>query len=82
MKEKQVAKIPLIILEIGIAYWIFTSLINTMRSLRMRRNEVKLSLYRYFTNVLFGSVFVAVIYMMWSIYIHSIQYCLPDWKQL
>jgi hypothetical protein len=82
MKEKQVAKIPLIILEIGIAYWIFTSLINTMRSLRMRRNEVKLALYRYFTNVLFGAVFVAVIYMMWSIYIHSIQYCLPDWKQL
>jgi hypothetical protein len=82
MKEKQVAKIPLIILEIGIAYWIFTSLINTMRSLRMRRNEIKLALYRNFTNFLFGAVFVAVIYMMWSIYIHSVQYCLPQWKQL
>ena len=82
MKEKQVAKIPLVILEIGIAYWIFTSLIHTMRSLRIRKNEVKLALYRHFTNVLCLAVLVAVGYMMWSIYIHSIQYCLPDWKQL
>jgi len=82
MKEKQVAKIPLVILEIGIAYWIFTSLIHTMRSLRIRKNEIKLALYRHFTNVLCLAVLVAVGYMMWSIYIHSIQYCLPDWKQL
>ncbi|KAE9556109.1 hypothetical protein FO519_000743 [Halicephalobus sp. NKZ332] len=81
-KEKQVAKVPLVILEIGIAYWIFTSLIHTMRSLRIRKNEVKLALYRYFTNVLCVAIIVAVVYMMWSIYIHSIQYCLPDWQQL
>lgn len=82
MREKQVAKIPLVILEIGIAYWIFTSLIATMRALRMRRNEVKHSIYRHFTNILCISVVIAVVYMMWSIYIHSIEYCLPNWKQL
>lgn len=40
MKEKQFAKLPLALLEIIIAYWIFTSLVDTMRSLRIRRNEV------------------------------------------
>uniref|UniRef100_A0A7E4ULE5 Transmembrane receptor, eukaryota n=1 Tax=Panagrellus redivivus TaxID=6233 RepID=A0A7E4ULE5_PANRE len=80
--EKQVAKLPLVVLEVGIAYWIFSSLIATMRSLRMRRNDVKLALYRHFTNVLCLSVVVAVVYMIWSIYIHSIRRCVSEWKQL
>uniref|UniRef100_A0AC34Q679 Transmembrane protein 87A n=1 Tax=Panagrolaimus sp. JU765 TaxID=591449 RepID=A0AC34Q679_9BILA len=82
MKEKTVARIPLVAFEFGIAYWIFTSLISTMRSLRMRRNEVKYALYRNFTNILCVAVFAAVIHMSWSIYIHSIEHCLSDWKQL
>lgn len=40
MKEKQIAKFPLAVLEIVIAWWIFSSLVGTMRALRMRRNEV------------------------------------------
>lgn len=82
MKEKTVARVPLVVFEFGIAYWIFTSLITTMRSLRMRRNEVKYALYRNFTNILCIAVFAAVIHMSWSIYIHSIERCLSDWKQL
>jgi len=35
---------------------IFTALVNTMRTLRLRRNLVKLSLYRHFTNTLIFSV--------------------------
>ena len=35
---------------------IFTALVNTMRTLRLRRNLVKLSLYRHFTNTLIFAV--------------------------
>jgi len=49
VKEKQIAKMPLALLEICIAWWVFSSLISTMRALRLRRNEVffiKLDNYR------------------------------------
>ncbi len=50
------AGIPLIILDISVCYWILTSLQQTMRTLRVRRNISKLSLYRHFTNTLIFSV--------------------------
>ncbi|PAV61277.1 hypothetical protein WR25_13788 [Diploscapter pachys] len=39
-KQKQFAALPLIITEMVIFYWIYTSLATTMRTLRLRRNEV------------------------------------------
>ena len=47
MKEKQVAKVPLAFLEVLIAWWIFSSLVNTMRALRVRRNEVRAAARRF-----------------------------------
>ncbi|KAI6241689.1 hypothetical protein M3Y99_00330500 [Aphelenchoides fujianensis] len=82
VKEKQIAKIPLAFLEVLIAYWIFSSLINTMRALRLRRNEVKLDLYRRFTNVLAFALGVSILFMLWSLYIHVVQKCMTGWKQL
>ena len=35
---------------------VFTSLVQTTRTLRLRRNVVKLSLYRHFTNTLVFAV--------------------------
>lgn len=40
---------------LNLAY-IFSSLIQTTRTLRLRRNVVKLSLYRHFTNTLIFAV--------------------------
>uniref|UniRef100_A0A914HNY0 Transmembrane protein 87A n=1 Tax=Globodera rostochiensis TaxID=31243 RepID=A0A914HNY0_GLORO len=82
IKEKQIAKMPLALLEICIAWWIFSSLVSTMRALRLRRNEVKLNLYRHFTNVLGIALFVAVLYMLWSLYVHLLQNCMKDWKEI
>ncbi|KAF7634810.1 hypothetical protein Mgra_00005703 [Meloidogyne graminicola] len=82
VKEKQIAKMPLALLEICIAWWVFSSLISTMRALRLRRNEVKLSLYLHFTNVLGMGLFIAVLYMFWSLWMHLFQYCMKDWKEL
>ena len=46
------ASIPLAILDVSICYWILTSLQQTMRTLRVRRNVAKLTLFRHFTNTL------------------------------
>ncbi|VDK55949.1 unnamed protein product [Anisakis simplex] len=81
VKQKQLAALPLIILEVVIFWWIFTSLISTMRVLRLRRNEIKLSVYRHFTNTLCFAVMVSAVFMIWTIYMHNLQHCLVDWKE-
>jgi hypothetical protein len=82
MKEKQIAKVPLAFLEVLIAWWIFTSLVATMRTLTIRQNHIKLALYRQFTNVLALSLAVSVVFMIWSLYIHVFQKCMSGWKEL
>lgn len=47
-----IALIPLTLMQVGIVYWVFSSLLQTIRTLRLRRNVAKLSLYRHFTNLL------------------------------
>ncbi|TMS36721.1 hypothetical protein L596_003817 [Steinernema carpocapsae] len=81
-KQKQIAALPLVIVEVIIFYWIFTSLTNTMRTLRMRRNVVKLNLYRHFTNVLAFAMIASLIFMVWSLYAHTFQRCSADWREM
>ncbi|EFO18431.2 hypothetical protein LOAG_10063 [Loa loa] len=81
MKQKQLAALPLVLIEVVIFWWIFTSLISTMRVLRIKRNMVKLSVYRHFTNALCFSAFISIIFLCWTIYIHNMQRCLIDWKE-
>uniref|UniRef100_A0A183CZ54 Transmembrane protein 87A n=1 Tax=Gongylonema pulchrum TaxID=637853 RepID=A0A183CZ54_9BILA len=80
IRQKQLAALPLVLTEIAIFWWIFTSLINTMRSLRVRRNLIKLSVYRHFTNALCFAALISVLFMCWTIYIHDMQRCLVEWK--
>ncbi|XP_055547052.1 transmembrane protein 87A isoform X2 [Wyeomyia smithii] len=77
-----VASIPLAVLDSAICWWIFTSLVQTTRTLRLRRNMVKLSLYRHFTNTLIFAVLASVIFMLYSIKAHRLTECLSDWKEL
>ncbi|KAF8354247.1 hypothetical protein PRIPAC_95870 [Pristionchus pacificus] len=81
-KQKQFAALPLVIVEMSIFYWIFTSLVGTMRTLKLRRNEVKLTVYRHFMNTLIFAVVGSVIFMVWSLYEHIFPICLQDWKEL
>ncbi|XP_015768860.1 PREDICTED: transmembrane protein 87B-like, partial [Acropora digitifera] len=69
-KQQLIASIPLAILDASICWWIFMSLVQTTRTLRIRRNVVKLSLYRHFTNTLIFAVLASVAYMIWSIKTH------------
>ncbi|ETN63123.1 transmembrane protein 87A [Anopheles darlingi] len=77
-----VASIPLAVLDSAICWWIFTSLVQTTRTLRLRRNMVKLSLYRHFTNTLIFAVLASVVFMLYSIKVHRFADCLTDWREL
>jgi uncharacterized integral membrane protein len=50
------AGIPLAVLDSVICWWVFSSLVQTTRILRLRRNVVKLNLYKQFTNTLIFAV--------------------------
>ena len=69
--------IPLAIVDSIICYWIFMSLLQTMKTLRLRRNTTKLSLYRHFANTILFCVLVSVGMMIWAIY-YNRQACKYD----
>ena len=46
------AVIPLTVIDVAMCYWVFKALVETTRTLRIRKNVVKLNLYRHFTNTL------------------------------
>ncbi|KAK3769533.1 hypothetical protein RRG08_044728 [Elysia crispata] len=81
-RPQMIASIPLAVTEAIICWWIFTSLLQTIRTLRLRRNVVKLSLYRHFTNTLIFAVFASIAYMVWFLTQHRFSLCLTDWKEL
>merc|ERR1712141_445945 len=76
------AGIPLAVIDSSICWWVFSALVQTTRTLRLRRNVVKLSLYRHFTHVLIFAVLSSVVFMLWSIKFHKMEGCLTDWRDL
>ncbi|XP_078724266.1 transmembrane protein 87A-like isoform X2 [Lampetra fluviatilis] len=74
--------IVLAMIDTCIVWWIFVSLAQTMRTLRLRRNPVKLSLYRHFTNTLIFSVIASVVFIVWSTRKFRMVDCLSDWREL
>lgn len=74
--------IGLALLDSAICWWIFSSLSQTTRTLRLRRNVIKLSLYRHFTNTLIFAVLASVVFMVWVTFDHRTAECLTDWKEL
>ncbi|CAG9836500.1 unnamed protein product [Diabrotica balteata] len=81
-KDILVASVPLAVLDSAICWWIFSALVNTTRTLRLRRNETKLSLYRHFTNTLIFSVLASVFFMLYCIKVHHFVDCLVVWKDI
>ncbi|ALC37971.1 CG17660 [Drosophila busckii] len=74
-----VAAIPLGVLDTSIIWWIFNSLVQTTRTLRLRRNMVKLTLYKHFTKTLIFAVIASVIFMLFALRLHNTQNCTPGW---
>ncbi|CAH2328141.1 transmembrane 87A isoform X2 [Pelobates cultripes] len=76
------AFIPLAFLDTALCWWIFISLTQTMKLLRLRRNVVKLSLYRHFTNTLILAVVASVVFIVWTTMKFRLVDCQSDWQEL
>ncbi|XP_008469230.1 transmembrane protein 87A, partial [Diaphorina citri] len=76
------SSIPLALLDSTICWWIFTSLVHTIRTLRLRHNLVKLTLYTHFMHTLTFAVLASVVFMLYSIKEHRLALCLTHWKEL
>ncbi|MBN3319138.1 TM87A protein, partial [Atractosteus spatula] len=74
--------IVLAVTDSCIVWWIFISLAQTMKLLRLRRNVVKLSLYRHFTNTLIFAVIASVIFIIWTTKTFRFAQCQSDWGEL
>ncbi|XP_044068931.1 transmembrane protein 87A isoform X2 [Siniperca chuatsi] len=80
---------PVLITEIVLAvfdscaiWFIFVSLAQTIKTLKLRRNPVKLSLYRHFTNTLIFAVIASIIFMGWIAKKFRLADCQSDWIEL
>ncbi|XP_059370213.1 transmembrane protein 87A-like isoform X4 [Carassius carassius] len=76
------AAIPLAVLDSTLCCHIFISLAQTMKLLRLRRNVIKLSLYRHFTNTLIFAVIASVIFILWTTKTFKLPKCQSDWREL
>ncbi|XP_074502378.1 transmembrane protein 87A isoform X1 [Sebastes fasciatus] len=76
------ANIPLALLDSSLCWWIFVSLAQTIKTLKLRRNPVKLSLYRHFTNTLIFAVIASIIFMGWIAKKFRLADCQSDWIEL
>ncbi|XP_018428465.1 PREDICTED: transmembrane protein 87B [Nanorana parkeri] len=76
------ASIPLALLDSALCWWIFVSLAQTMKTLKLRKNTVKYSLYRHFTNTLIFAILASVIFMAWTTKKFRLTPCPSDWMEL
>jgi len=76
------AAVPLAVIDASICWWVFSALVATTRQLRLRRNLVKLSVYKHFANTLVFSIISSIIFMLWSIKYHKVVDCLTQWRDL
>ncbi|XP_051881077.1 transmembrane protein 87A isoform X1 [Pristis pectinata] len=76
------ANIPLALLDSGLCWWIFVSLAQTIKTLKLRKNTVKLSLYRHFTNTLILAIIASVGFMIWTTKKFRLNACQSDWMEL
>ncbi|XP_073967030.1 transmembrane protein 87A-like isoform X1 [Choristoneura fumiferana] len=81
-RDLLLSEAPMSLLDSAICWWVFVSLAHTMRTLQLRRNTIKLSLYRHFTNTLIFAVISSVVFMLYSIKAFRVLPCITDWKEV
>ncbi|XP_026984844.1 transmembrane protein 87B [Sagmatias obliquidens] len=73
--------IILAVIDSIFVWFIFISLAQTMKTLRLRKNTVKFSLYRHFTNTLIFAIMASVVFMVWTTKTFRIAKCQSDWME-
>jgi hypothetical protein len=76
-----ISRIPLAVIDATIYYWIFTGLVATARTLRLRNNVVKLNVYRHFTNTMIFAIVASLLFMIWSLKSHFFTTCILNWRE-
>jgi hypothetical protein len=76
-----ISRIPLAVIDATIYYWIFTGLVATTRTLRLRKNIVKLNVYRHFTNTMIFAIVASLLFMIWSLKSHFFTACITNWRE-
>ncbi|XP_038655035.1 transmembrane protein 87A isoform X1 [Scyliorhinus canicula] len=77
-----VADIVLALVDSCFVWFIFVSLAQTIKTLKLRKNAVKLSLYRHFTNTLILAIIASVGFMVWTTKKFRLTTCQSDWMEL
>lgn len=77
-----IANITLSLTDSCVIWWVFISLSQTTRLLKLRRNVVKLSLYQHFTNTLIFSVLASVIFIIWTTRQFKLVKCQSGWRDM
>ncbi|XP_065785920.1 transmembrane protein 87B isoform X3 [Muntiacus reevesi] len=73
--------IILAVIDSIFVWFIFISLAQTMKTLRLRKNTVKFSLYRHFTNTLIFAILASVVFMVWTTKTFRFAKCQSDWME-
>uniref|UniRef100_A0A665WKR3 Transmembrane protein 87B n=1 Tax=Echeneis naucrates TaxID=173247 RepID=A0A665WKR3_ECHNA len=77
-----ITSIALAVCDSCAIWFISFHLAQTIKTLKLRRNPVKLSLYRHFTNTLIFAVIASIIFMGWTAKKFWFAYCQSDWIEL
>ncbi|XP_060895499.1 transmembrane protein 87A isoform X2 [Labrus mixtus] len=77
-----ITAITLAVFDSCAIWFISFHLAQTIKTLKLRRNPVKLSLYRHFTNTLIFAVIASVIFMGWIAKKFRLADCQSDWIEL
>ncbi|MCG8620513.1 MAG: lung seven transmembrane receptor family protein [Proteobacteria bacterium] len=57
----------LLIFDTFVMYWIFTAIVDTRRTLRLRKNYVKLSMYNHFAYTLIFAIVASLGFVVWAL---------------
>ncbi|XP_064394797.1 transmembrane protein 87A-like [Halichondria panicea] len=74
----------LVLVDIAIMFWIFSAIVETRRTLRVRKNLVKLSMYNHFSYALIFAMLATIGFVIWDILAHFFPSndCLTDWSEV
>ena len=57
----------LLIFDTFVMYWIFTAIVDTRRTLRLRKNYVKLAMYNHFSYTLMFAIVASLGFVVWAL---------------
>lgn len=80
--RSNVTTLVIYLLDVAIVYYVYASITDTMRTLRLRRNTIKLSLYRHFSNAIIFAVVASAAFGTWAYIEFGPATCIRNWQEM